>query len=156
MSIHHVAELHEKMGHAKARNKQPGFLLDKFMRMRLNFMLEELIETAKACGFELYLINPNEYSFEAHDNEISLEDALDGLIDLQYVLLGTADLMGFSNPGPGNFASSSIWHEAWNRVHNANMKKEPVINAKESSRGFNIDLKKPKGWLKPEFKDLLV
>ncbi len=163
-SIHHVAELHEKMGHAKARLPIAGFLPDKFMQMRLNFMLEELMETAKACG---YLMGKNcpeggweedcSFSFEkSSEGKKNLEDALDGLIDLQYVLLGTADLMGFSHPGPGKFANMSIWQEAWNRVHNANMKKEPVVNAKESSRGFNIDLKKPKGWLKPQFKDLLV
>lgn len=164
-SIHHVAELHDKMGHGKARLPKPGFLPEKFMQMRLNFMLEELLETAKACGFNLemydrtsldtqpiFMKDANNYKRHDHD----LEDALDGLIDLQYVLLGTADLMGFANPGPGKFASSSIWHEGWSRVHKANMLKEPVVNAKESSRGFNIDLKKPKGWLKPQFKDLLV
>jgi len=157
-SIHHVAELHDKMGHGKARLKTPGFLPEKFMQMRLNFMLEELLETAKACGYKLYPINSEDYKFEDASElyEENLEDALDGLIDLQYVLLGTADLMGFTNPGPGKFASSSIWQEAWHRVHKANMLKEPVVNAKESSRGFNIDLKKPKGWLKPQFKDLLV
>ncbi len=164
-SIHHVAELHEKMGHAKARLPKPGFLEPKFMAMRLNFMLEELHETAVACGF--YLDNDPKASssfptlqykyFHGNgDLDENLEDALDGLIDLQYVLLGTADLMGFSHPGPGKFANMSIWQEAWNRVHNANMKKEPVVNAKESARGFNIDLKKPIGWLKPQFKDLLV
>ena len=156
-SIHQVAELHDKMGHGKARLPKPGFLPEKFMQMRLNFMLEELEETAAACGFSIYMGNDGKTGFEQNSfMKVSLENALDGLIDLQYVLLGTADLMGFSHPGPGKFASSSIWHEGFSRVHNANMKKEPVVNAKESSRGFNIDLKKPKGWLKPQFKDLLV
>ncbi len=158
-SIHQVAELHDKMGHGKARLPRPGFLEPKFMAMRLNFMFEELCETAKACGFVLEVdFEKGEFQFLL-DKEVdttNLEDALDGLIDLQYVLLGTADLMGFSHPGPGKYASSSIWHEGWSRVHNANMKKEPVVNAKESTRGFNIDLKKPEGWLKPQFKDLLI
>lgn len=158
-SIHDVSFLHNKMGHSKFRNKLPDFLPEEFMQMRLNFMLEELLEFAGACGFEMFPVNSEDYTFEKTSKITNLEDALDALIDLTYVTLGTADLMGFKNPVPPAAKTqfeTSIWFAAWTRVHEANMKKEPVVNAKESSRGFGIDLKKPKGWLKPQFKDLLV
>jgi predicted HAD superfamily Cof-like phosphohydrolase len=153
-SIHDVMFLHEKMGHAKARLPKPGFLPDKFMEMRLNFALEELQEFATACG----CVFDNEACLFSRDESLpqNLEEAFDGLLDKVYVDFGTADLMGFSHPGPGRYSNMSIWQEGFARVHNANMKKVPVVNASESSRGFNIDLKKPKGWLKPQFKDLLV
>lgn len=130
------------------------------MAMRLNFALEELLELAEACGFGFSGgAGQGEFFKYTHkDVKVNKEDALDALIDLTYVTLGTADLMGFANHVPPESMSkwSTIWWESWTRVHEANMKKEKVQSAKESSRGFGIDLKKPKGWLKPQFKDLLV
>lgn len=153
-SLHQVQALHTKFGFP--RNEKPGFIDDKLMQMRLNFAFEELVELADACGF----------GFDGHagggdfsklpytNNATNLEDALDALIDSVYVTLGTADLMGFGSHVPREATSkwSTIWWEGWNRVHNANMLKEKG----KTSRGHDIDLIKPKGWLKPQFKDLLV
>ena len=161
-SIHDVSFLHNKMGHGKHRLKTVGFLPDDFMQMRLNFAFEELLELAHACGFELEANEKTNYETEfikSSEHTPDLESALDALIDLTYVTLGTADLMGFKNPVPPAAKTqfeTSIWFAAWARVHEANMKKEPVTSKKESTRSFMIDLKKPKGWLKPQFKDLLV
>lgn len=164
MSIHKVAELHNAKGHNKFRNSKPGFLPDDFMQMRLNFMLEELIEIARACGYEWSIGNDHDFDTNATAGlkfskdstiETNLEDAIDGFQDLKYVIYGTEDLMGLKNPVYSEH-NKSISEIAFDRVHEANMKKEPVVSNKESTRGFHIDLKKPEGWVKPQFKDLLV
>ena len=71
----------------------------------------------------------------------SLEDRpaemLDALVDIVYVALGTAELHGW------NFA------QAWKRVHEANMAKEP---AKEGS----FKIVKPPGWTPPNLDDLVT
>lgn len=156
-SIHDVKALQEKFGFP--RRETPGFLPDDFMKMRLDFALEELMELAEACGFVFLSSYTPEfdsirYGFHRSDSKLQdLEKALDALVDKVYVDLGTADLMGFSSPVPVDAESKwfTIWWTAWDRVHQANMKKEKG----KTSRGHEIDLKKPFGWIKPEFKDLL-
>lgn len=156
-SIHDVANMHDKKGFKPHRLSKPGFLKDDFMKMRLNFIMEELQELASACGYK-WIVDFEKERIEFIKNKPSnLEDALDSLIDIVYVTLGTADLMGFKAPVVPNAKTqfqTSIWWAAWTRVHEANMKKEMVRHTSESSRGFGIDLKKPKGWIKPTFKDL--
>ncbi|HEY8780122.1 MAG TPA: hypothetical protein VIM16_00765 [Mucilaginibacter sp.] len=157
-SIYDVASLHNKMGHNKFRNEKPGFLNDDFMKMRLDFAMEELLELGTACGFE-FEGGMGQGEFFRGKGARNLCDALDAIIDKVYVDLGTADLMGFRNPVPPAVKDGlemTIWFTAWSRVHRANMLKEPVANARESSRGFGIDLKKPIGWIKPQFRDLLI
>lgn len=154
-SIYDVNNLHRKFGFPV--KDRPGHLDNKLMRMRLNFILEELIELGDACGFDLCAKaeNPN-LSFERGSRDLApnLENALDALIDIVYVTLGTADMMGFKSTVPIDNMSNwaSIWHEAWCRVHKANMAKEKG----KTSRGHEIDLVKPKGWEKPQFGDLLI
>ena len=159
MSIFQVGQMHDKFGFE--RNKKPGFLSPEIMKMRLNFLLEELLETAEACGYEMHMKNDAPYlEFKESPTalkEVSLEKALDGLVDLEVVLLGTADLMGFKNHVPPDVKSryGSIWSEAWDRVHQANMTKTRVPKGEIGKRGTSHDLVKPKGWKAPEFGDLL-
>lgn len=150
--------MHDKFGF-KALDK-PGFLKPELMKMRLNFMFEELKETAEACGYELGLNKLGEISFNAEPDPkmVSLEDAFDGLLDLEVVLLGTAHLMGFANHVPNDVPRhqyASIWMEGAWRVHQANMAKERCKPGEVGKRGSNHDLIKPKGWKAPTFGDLL-
>ena len=88
-------------------------------------------------------------------NEISdaqavgdIEGQLDGIIDLIYIALGTAHLMGFS---------PEAMQEAWRRVHAANMAKElcsPTNPGKYGALGDKQDIVKPKGWQPPVLTDL--
>lgn len=154
-SIHDVGAMHKKFGFPV--NEKPGILDDEFMQMRLNFILEEVMELADAAGFELFIdadegtIPKFQRNKEAKPH---LEDCLDALVDITVVTLGTADLMGFASHVPLSSSSkwSSIWWEAWSRVMQANIKKEKG----KTSRGHEIDLVKPRGWEKPRFEDLLT
>ena len=76
-----------------------------------------------------------------------LEHALDGLVDLVYVALGTAYLHGFD------------FRTAWQRVHRANMQKVRKARATgathDSGRAGAFDVVKPEGWEPPTHKDLV-
>lgn len=75
-----------------------------------------------------------------------LEKALDGLVDLAYVLFGTVYLHGFHE----QFA------EAWRRVHAANMQKERAeLDGSNSKRGSSFDVVKPAGWEPSVLTDLV-
>ena len=96
------------------------------MLFRTDFMQEELTEIE-----------------EAH-NIGDIEAVFDGLLDLAYVVLGTAWMMNLD------------FEEGWNRVHHANMQKVRVKNASESKRGSSYDCKKPEGWTPPYLGDLVI
>lgn len=73
------------------------------------------------------------------------EKALDALVDLVYVALGTAYVQGFD------------FDEAWRRVHEANMKKvRAQADGADSKRGSGYDVVKPPGWQPASLKDLVT
>lgn len=118
-------------------------------RFRLNFMKEELAEYERAV--------------EAGD----LEGALDALIDLQYVLLGTAYLHGFLtvfeyDTYPERCVSFTPFEEGWRRVHEANMAKVPahqyeLFPAEDFHKPprHKNDVIKLKTWTPPQLSDLV-
>lgn len=160
MSIFRAAQLHEKFGFNPL--PKPGFLAPDLMKMRLNFLLEELKETAEACGYELNTFmhcTPNAVQFERRPYlEVNLEHAFDGLLDLEVVTHGTAHLMGLYNHVPPAVKSryGTIWSEGQDRVFKANISKERCKPGEVGKRGTSHDLIKPKGWKAPTFGDLLV
>lgn len=157
MSIFMVRQMHDKFGFK--RLSKPGFLPPDLMKMRLNFLLEELLETAEACGYRLFCPADGGLEFEPDGKypDVDLEKAFDGLLDLEVVLHGTADLMGLGGHVPEDVTSKygSIWTEGQWRVHQANMAKQRVPKGEVGKRGSDHDLIKPKGWKPPQFKDLL-
>lgn len=156
MSIFRVGMMHDKFGFEEL--PKPGFLPDELMKMRLNFMLEELKETAEACGFVLATGPCDSAEFVQHPGaSMNLSQALDGLLDLEVVLHGTAHLMGFANHVPPNIRSryGTVWSEGQDRVFQANMAKERCKPGEVGKRGSSFDLIKPKGWKAPTFEDLL-
>ena len=150
--INDVMELHKKMG---APINDHLDYTHSLTRMR--FLLEELEETINACGHKLQSVNLTDCDavdvFE-DKKEKNDEEILDGLVDLVYVAIGTVIYFGYHNQ---RFKTDNvtIFEEAWERVHRANMLKIPVKSAAESKRGTEFDLIKPKGWQKPEFGDLI-
>lgn len=118
-----IKHFHEKYG--LEYNDGPRSLNRELHNFRQAFMQEELDEY--------------ETAHEADD----LEGQLDALVDLAYVLLGTAYLQGLP------FA------EAWRRVHTANMAKVRVERAEDSKRGSTFDVVKPDGWTAPDHSDLV-
>lgn len=69
-----------------------------------------------------------------------VELALDSLIDLVYVALGTAHMMGIT---------AGRWDHNWRDVQRANMSKVRVDRAEDSKRGSSFDVVKPPGWIAP-------
>ncbi len=119
-----IKEFHKKFNLEALYN--PGFLSEDVMEFRIKFLEEELNEFIKAY----------------EDN--NLHDAFDALIDLTYVVLGTAYLMGLP------------FKLGWDDVHEANMAKVKVENSAQSKRGHSSDVIKPKGWLAPDLHKYLV
>jgi len=161
-----VAEFHKKFGFTQP--DKPGFIATENMYMRLNFLLEELMETANAAGFfweiqEIPILDADGnhviddagdevYSHhlvlerdeeEVPDEARDLEAFFDGLIDLNYVSYGFAWLTNLPYP------------EGWNRVHAANMTKVRCERPEDSKRGTTFDVIKPEGFVKPTLTDLL-
>lgn len=143
-----IAEFHTKFGFSQP--DRPTFLHDVLLQVRMNFLLEELIETAEAAGFMLTFHlgsadRKDTYSFQrVQEMPQNLEKHFDGLIDLNYVSYGTAWLQRLPLP------------EGWNRVHAANMEKIRAERAEDSKRGTTFDVIKPKGWTPPKLDDLLT
>ena len=69
------------------------------------------------------------------------EDVVDALIDLAVVAIGTLDAFDIDA------------HEAWNRVHQANMAKEVGVKASRPNPMGLPDLIKPEGWTAPTHVD---
>lgn len=120
--IGNVQEFHEKFGLPQGDADQ---LTGNFaaLEFRVKFMKEELVEFIEAMGEE------------------DRVKAFDALLDLAYVVYGTALFMGVT---PGQ------WHAGMHAVHSANMAKVRVANAGESKRGSAFDVRKPEGWVGPE------
>ncbi|HYD35933.1 MAG TPA: hypothetical protein VD999_07785 [Vitreimonas sp.] len=143
-----VINFHEHFGLDKEVAEKPNFLPADLDEVRANFLQEELNEYCASIGLRLEydgITQTIKWVFSGDSEHVNLENALDGLIDLQYVLLGTVHLHGFA----------PIWNTAWNRVQAANMSKVRVERAEDSKRGTTHDVRKPEGWVAPQFKDLL-
>ena len=134
-----IQRFHEKFGLEPTRD--PGHQLpDDVLKFRIKFMFEELQEYVDAVGGSYGCPNISIDSAKFH-----AEDALDALIDLVYVALGTAFLHRFP------------FNEGWARVQEANMAKVRASGADDplSKRKHAIDIVKPPGWTPPVLVDLL-
>ncbi len=100
----------------------PRMLTQRKAGERIEFMAEELREYAQAVL----------------DNDI--EKAADALVDLVYVALGTAVMMGLP------------WAQLWAEVQRANMQKVRGI----THRGHKVDVMKPPGWIPPNHQPILA
>lgn len=138
-------EFHTRFGFQ--RPLHPSFLDDEKMQVRLNFLLEELSETANAAGFApvTRMKDGHPVVTFVRDPRLTPNLALffDGLIDLDYVSMGTAWLCALPYP------------DGWDMVHGANMLKERVQRAQDSTRGTTWDVRKPPGWIAPDVGILL-
>lgn len=126
-------------------NHPMGALPNDTAKFRYKFLREEMEEWWKhQCAAYDETTRPMFARDEANYTH-HLEESLDGLVDLAYVLFGTVYLHGF---GP-------IFAEAWRRVHDANMQKVRAELDSDSKRGSSLDVVKPAGWEKPVHTDLV-
>jgi len=123
-----VGEFHARFGlpNANGGNIKPRVLDEDLLQFRTKFMYEELNE------------------FEDAATGGSLEGMADALVDLVYVAMGTAHLMGLP------------WEELWNEVQRANMTKVRAARAEDSKRGSTYDVVKPEGWTPPDIAGVLA
>lgn len=94
--------------------------LREFWKFRTAFLQEELTELQTAT---------------------TADDAVDALIDLCVIAIGTLDLFKVDP------------HLAWNRVFDANMSKEVGVKETRQQTGNLPDLVKPPGWSAPTHHD---
>lgn len=143
--MHDVAEFHEHFGLGYYRS--PRALPQDLSDFRNGLMDEELGEYKghQAAAYEETTRPPG--SRDQANYTHHLEHALDGLVDLVYVALGTAYVHGFD------------FRTAWRRVHKANMAKvrkvKATSNTLDSGRLPLFDVVKPEGWEPPSHKDLV-
>lgn len=143
-----VGDFHEKFGldNVTWRGVGPRPISEEFVNFRIKFMSEEL----------------HEFILEAEAG--NHEGMFDALLDLSYVVLGTAQGLGYP------------WTEGFDEVQRANMSKErceidhPYVEStystdlckecgksrvKHSLRGQKLDVIKPAGWMPPNIHGLL-
>ena len=112
----------------------PRHLTKILLKERIEFMLEELSEFADASGMVL------DAEFDGEQlGSSNIADQADALIDLVYVAMGTAVMMGLP------------WQELWGDVHRANMCKVRGF----TTRGHRVDLAKPDDWEPPQTTKIL-
>jgi predicted HAD superfamily Cof-like phosphohydrolase len=122
-----VGHFHEKfnLDNTTHREAGPREVPQELMDFRVKFMEEELREFKEA----------------RERNDIA--GMADALVDLSYVTLGTAHVMGLP------------WQELFFEVQKANMAKERALRAEQSLRGSTYDVVKPKGWQPPDIESVL-
>ena len=122
--VRDIEEMHDKYGVMQWVNKklaQGDFdALEEFLKFRMKFLDEELMETKEAVATG----DP--------------EEIVDGLIDLCVVAIGTLDAFGIDA------------HAAWNEVLRANMEKEVGVKESRPNPLGLPDLIKPEDWTPPK------
>ena len=151
-----VGTFHSKFGVDKDHPPAPRVLTPDVFAFRLGFMLEELAEYAEASGYKAlagrigllkssvkHWVEVEQLELDFGPIPMNLVKAVDALLDLSYVLHGTAHLMG---------VDEHKWDECWAAVQRANMAKVRVAGAEDprSKRAHRLDVVKPDGWQAPE------
>lgn len=130
-----VAKFHEKFD--LLRHTKPGRLTKRKLQERIEFMQEELNEFKAAAGLNFVPAQVGTFGgpeIWINKGPQDLVQQADALVDLVYVALGTAVMMGLP------------WQALWDDVQRANMAK--VRGA--THRGHAVDVKKPKDWIPPQ------
>jgi predicted HAD superfamily Cof-like phosphohydrolase len=124
-----VGDFHDKfnLDNVTHRGAGPRDVDQDLMTFRIKFLAEELKEFEEA---------------QAADNRPAMFDAL---IDLVYVAMGTAQLLGLP------------WQAGWDEVQRANMSKvRAAPDGSDSVRGSAFDVVKPPGWVAPDLEHVIA
>ena len=119
--VNDIENMHEKFGVHDwfQANRGDKALMQKYLMFRMLMIGEEYQETLSAI------------------NNSDAEEVVDGLIDMCVFAIGTLDVMGVDA------------NEAWNKIYDANMAKEPGVKPGRPNRFGLPDLLKPGGWTPP-------
>ena len=132
-----IAAMHNKFGvNPIIRTLEPE-KLQMFLKFRLDFLREELVEAYAAAGYTV------KFEVQTHQppKPEDAEHVVDAMVDLCVVAIGTMNAFDVDA------------YEAWNRVHGANMQKEPGIKPSRPNPLGLPDLIKPAGWVSPTHVD---
>ena len=122
-NFHDVIDFHNKYGLVYTGKVRP---LDKSTQAyRIHFLEEELKEFIQSANL---------------DDTVGMADAL---IDIVYVAMGTAYMMGLP------------WQKLWDEVQRTNMNKIRATDANQSKRKNSLDVIKPEGWEPPNLKAII-
>jgi predicted HAD superfamily Cof-like phosphohydrolase len=100
--------------------------------------------TKEAQAFRATLLDEEVSEYHDAVAKGKAEKEFDALIDIMYICAGTIAMHGWKG------------EVAWDRVHAANMKKQPSpIPTKRAAETGQIDVIKPKGWKPPVLADLV-
>jgi predicted HAD superfamily Cof-like phosphohydrolase len=119
--VNDIENMHDKFGVHDwfQANRGDKALMQKYLMFRMLMIGEEYQETLSAI------------------NNSDAEEVVDGLIDMCVFAIGTLDVMGVDA------------NEAWNKIYDANMAKEPGVKPGRPNRFGLPDLLKPGGWTPP-------
>ena len=148
-----VKACHTKYGLLVGQTPSP--LTQRKLQERVEFLLEELLELAAACGLCVHVdtrpylsavdgtwkpIHTLSVSPNLHAPTQDFPEQADALIDLAYVAMGTGVMLGLP------------WQPLWDDVQRANMSKVRGV----TGRGHAVDLAKPPGWVAPKTQEILI
>jgi predicted HAD superfamily Cof-like phosphohydrolase len=119
--VNDIYMMHNKFGVKEwfEKNKDDKDLMRKYLMFRMLMIGEEYQETLTAL------------------NNSDAEEVVDGLIDMIVFAIGTLDVFNVDA------------NEAWNRIYEANMAKEPGVKPGRPNKFGLPDLLKPIGWTPP-------
>jgi predicted HAD superfamily Cof-like phosphohydrolase len=121
-----IYDMHTKFGVREVVEKiaaEDPAKLKTYLKFRLDMLQEELNEAQKAFA------------------EADSDGIVDAIIDLSVFAIGTLDAFNVDA------------YEAWDRVYEANMAKEPGVKASRPNPFGFPDLIKPEGWTAPTHED---
>lgn len=137
-----VGAFHERFRLPCETDGPPAPLSHDVLLYRIKFILEELAEFALSQGaaglaedIRDLMASADRHVVMESPSMAGLADGADALVDLAYVVLGTAQLMRLP------------FDACWAEVQRANMEKERGPTEK---RGHELDVRKPEGWRGPE------
>lgn len=118
-----VVDFHNKFGLKYEGKPIP---LDKATQAyRIHFLEEEVTEFITSANL---------------DDVVGMADAL---VDIVYVAMGTAYMMGLP------------WQKLWDEVQRSNMDKVRTSDASQSKRKNALDVVKPNGWIGPDLERII-
>lgn len=143
-----VGEFHQKFGLpvSNRANAGPREVPEELLQFRMKFMLEELMEFMEAAGYKITGDPWGNVDIVPLQSPGPKDHAgmFDALIDLAYVVFGTAHIEGYP------------WPKGWDTVQAANMAKvRAAKDGSDSKRGSSFDVVKPEGWTAPDIEGLL-
>ena len=135
--VQDIHNMHTKFGVRPVIRKLSKEHKELFLKFRLDFLKEELLEAYEAAGYTVTFNAVREGDLDPR----RAEDVVDAMVDLCVVAIGTMDAFDVDA------------QEAWGRVHAKNMAKEPGVKPERPNPLGLPDLIKPNGWTPPTHAD---